>query len=123
MEKPALIEIRVESVTKPIVSWAKNPGGKLGVWTATTETFPIYDLKSTIVPKLKSHFGMYGIKVRNDAGSIDLDIELQMKGNQLLANVSILVSILFCLYIDKLICSTFKTITDFMTNIHKIVKT
>lgn len=86
MEKPAFIEIEVESLTKPIVSWATNPGGKLGIWTATTETFSIYVLRSTIVPKLKSHFGVYGIKVRNDAGSIDIDIKLQLTGNPL--NVS-----------------------------------
>lgn len=80
MGTPAIIEIEVESLTKPFVSWATNPGGKLGIWAASTEIFPSYVLKSTIVPKLKSHFGKYGIKVRNAAGSIDLDIELQLKG-------------------------------------------
>ncbi|XP_076108056.1 hemicentin-2-like isoform X2 [Mytilus galloprovincialis] len=79
MGTPAIIEIEVESLTKPFVSWATNPGGKLGIWAASTEIFPNYVLKSTIVPKLKSHFGKYGIKVRNAAGSIDLDIELQLK--------------------------------------------
>lgn len=92
--KPAIIEIEVESLTKPYVSWATNPGGKLGVWTASSDIFPNYVLKSTIVPKLKSHFGKYGIKVRNAAGSIDLDIELKLKGNYLKKIINILTIIL-----------------------------
>ncbi|CAC5391193.1 TTN [Mytilus coruscus] len=74
--KPAKVDVRVESLQEPTISWTQNVGGRLGVWTATANGSNTFLLRSTVSPTLMEHFGQYGIKVRNDAGSIDLTLKL-----------------------------------------------
>lgn len=60
----------------PTISWTQNVGGPLGVWTATANGSNTFLLRSTVI----EHFGQYGIKVQNDAGSIDLTLKLLLIG-------------------------------------------
>ncbi|XP_052075129.1 neural cell adhesion molecule 2-like isoform X2 [Mytilus californianus] len=70
---PTNIAVKVKSLQVPTISWTQNiGGGRLGVWTATANGSNIFLLRSTVV----EHFGQHRIKVRNDAGSIDLTIKL-----------------------------------------------
>lgn len=78
--KPAEVVIPVFSLTEPVVSWTQNAGGRLGPWTAVKIGSSQYRLHSTISSTSKTHIGIYGIKVRNDVGSIDLQLELHLTG-------------------------------------------
>ncbi|VDI73570.1 Hypothetical predicted protein [Mytilus galloprovincialis] len=73
---PAKVVVRVTSLQVPTISWTHNVGGRLGDWTATANGSSSYLLRSTVSPTVMEHFGQYGIKVRNGAGSIDLTLKL-----------------------------------------------
>ncbi|VDI59761.1 Hypothetical predicted protein [Mytilus galloprovincialis] len=76
---PATVDISVITSQKPIVAWTENVGGRLGQWAATVcENETIFRISSTISPTSHSHFGMYGIRVRNDVGSLHLQLELEL---------------------------------------------
>lgn len=78
--KPAIIEVLVESVQKPFVSWTDNSGGKLGSWTSKQNGILNFLLSSTVVPTAENQYETYGVKVRNEAGSLDLKLEIQIIG-------------------------------------------
>ncbi|XP_071177618.1 contactin-5-like [Mytilus edulis] len=69
---PTKVAVEVHSLQVPTISWTRNIGGPLGAWTATANGSNIFLLSSTVI----EHFGQYGIKVQNDAGSIDLTLKL-----------------------------------------------
>lgn len=74
--KPSFIFLAIVSKTKPFISWTFYPGGKKGNWNVQDLEEEIYNVSSTIVPYDTSHLGWYGARVRNDIGSLDLNIEL-----------------------------------------------
>ncbi|VDI38721.1 Hypothetical predicted protein [Mytilus galloprovincialis] len=74
--KPSFIFLAIVSKTKPFISWTFYPGGKKGNWNVQDLEDEIYNVSSTIVPYDTSHLGLYGARVRNDIGSLDLNIEL-----------------------------------------------
>lgn len=77
---PATIVVPVLSGQEPQVAWTTNVGGRLGKWTAAENGTSRFILMSTISPTTKEHFGIYGIKVRNEVGSIQLQLNLQITG-------------------------------------------
>lgn len=77
---PAKVKVPIITSQEPIISWTQTVGGRLGQWTVSNHGISMFLLTSTISATTKNHFGTYGIKVRNDVGSIDLKIKLELIG-------------------------------------------
>ncbi|CAC5388656.1 TTN [Mytilus coruscus] len=75
--KRTRFSIFVKSYEKPEITWAAiSGGGKRGYWEIHTMNETVFEASSVIILELHSHFGNYGLKVRNSAGSIDIHIKL-----------------------------------------------
>ncbi|CAG2256626.1 TTN [Mytilus edulis] len=75
-EKPSFISFTIASGTKPNISWTNIYGGKIGYWNVQDIGEEIFNVSSTIFPLEKSQLGQYSVRVLNNIGSIDLNIEL-----------------------------------------------
>ncbi|CAC5370252.1 unnamed protein product [Mytilus coruscus] len=77
LNNPAKILIQVESYEKPIALWAFSVGGTVGIWDIRKKrNSSMFILSSTVVPKLQEEFGIYGARIRNAAGSIDIKVNV-----------------------------------------------
>ncbi|CAC5392897.1 unnamed protein product [Mytilus coruscus] len=88
---PAKILLQVQSFEKHIVMWIYSSGGALGIWGVTRmKNSSFFILSSDIVPRQAEHFGIYGARVRNSAGSIDTEVNVYQSGPPFVVNTSIL---------------------------------
>lgn len=74
--QPSFVSFTIVSGTRPYISWTLDPGGKKGNWVVQDLRYETYNVSSTIVPYDQSHLGCYGARIRNNIGSLNLNIEL-----------------------------------------------
>lgn len=74
--KPTGIQISVGSYEIPSVAWTTNPGGKVGSWNVQNISDALYHISSIIIPTSQLHYGVYGIRVRNSIGQLNLEVEI-----------------------------------------------
>lgn len=92
--KPAKVLLQIQSFEKPIGMWIYSSGGALGIWGVTRmNNSSTFILSSEIVPKQAEHFGVYGVRVRNYAGSTDIKVKVYQSGNMSLLVIAFLMSI------------------------------
>lgn len=74
--KPTRIQITVGSYEIPSVAWTTNPGGKVGFWNVQNISAALYHISSEVIPTSTFHYGVYGIRVRNSIGQLNLEVEI-----------------------------------------------
>ena len=76
LESISNVAFLVDCYPKPVVSWIKILGGKLGTWNVIDQTGGKFKVQSTVFPSKPNHLGHYKVLVRNDEGSEELTVIL-----------------------------------------------
>ncbi|CAC5412429.1 unnamed protein product [Mytilus coruscus] len=73
----AKVSLKIDSYEIPEITWTNTfKEGKRGLWSVKGLNDSVFNATSTLTPENEEQFGNYGIKIRNSAGSTDVNIEL-----------------------------------------------
>jgi hypothetical protein len=82
---PVNISILVNSYIRPVVSWTYSAGGRQGIWTIVKHgNSSNFMICSSVVAESNHHIGSYGLRVRNDVGSLDLIVVMMSQQSKLI---------------------------------------